>query len=151
MSDLFLAQIFFSLTLMTIGVNGVGWYGLWGYYRVTLGRGRSKSGVATPGLKALGVTTPIIRLEFTYYLLLLFYQFLANSPLSAFWVIFMLLYHLLGLLGNECYRGWGNFNRGSRISKSKVSILLGTVATLDLVEFYTLVTFSHRLYLLSGR
>lgn len=151
MPDLLMARVFFSLTLLTIGINVVGWYGLWGYYAVTLGRGKSRRRIASRELKVPGVITPVIRLEFAYYLLLLFYQFLANNPLSAFWVIFMFLYHFLGLLGNERYGGSGNFNRRFQVSKRKVSILLGTIATLDLVELYTLITFSHRLYLLSGR
>jgi hypothetical protein len=150
MPDLLMARVFFSLTLLTIGINVVGWYGLWGYYAITLKRGKSGSGVASPRLKVLGVITPVIRLEFAYYLLLLFYQFLANSPLSAFWVIFMFLYHFLGLWGNEHYRRGSNLNGRSRVSKRKVSILLSSIVTLDLVEFYALITFLHQLYLLSA-
>ena len=146
-----MARAFFPLTLITIGINVVGWYGLWGYYTTTLRRGRSKIRIASRGLKGLRVITPVIRLEFAYYLLLLFYQFLTNSPLSAFWVIFMFFYHFLGLLGNERTRGSGKFDRRPWLSKGKVSILLSTIVTLDLVEFYTLITFSHRLYLLFGK
>lgn len=151
MSELWLARIFFSLTLVTMAVNGVGWYGLWGYYVVTLGRENLERRSTTRGSKAVGVITRVIRLEFAYYLLLLFYQFLVNRPLSTFWVIFMFLYHLLGFLGNEHYRGWGNSNGRPWITRKKVSILLSTIITLDLVEFYVLITFLHRLYLLGGR
>lgn len=151
MSEPWLARTFFSLTLMTMGVNGVGWYGLWRYYVVTLGGGNLERRSTSRGSKAVGVITRVIRLEFAYYLLLFFYQFLANRPLSTFWVIFMFLYHLLGFLGNEHYRGWGNSNGRSWISKRKMSVLLSTIVTLDLVEFYVLITFSHRLYLLGGR
>ncbi len=151
MSELWLARIFFSLTLVTMGVNGVGCYGLWGYCVAPLRRGKLRRRSTSRGSKAVGVITRVIRLEFAYYLLLLFYQFLANRPLSTFWVIFMFLYHLLGFLGNERYRGWGNSNGRPWISKRKVSVLLSTIVALDLAEFYALITFSHRLYLLSAR
>jgi hypothetical protein len=149
MSDLLIVRIFFSLTVMTIGINMVGWFGLWRFYTVTRERGRSSGKIACGELKVPEIITPIIRIELAYYVLLLFYQFLTDKPLSSFWVIFMFLYHLIGFLGNERYRRSNHHDGKSNDSKRKTSVLLGTIATLDLVEFYILITFSHRLYLLS--
>lgn len=149
MSDLLVARLFLFLTLATMGINMAGWYGLWKYYTATSQKEKPGRKNAPRGSKVPGIITPIIRLEFAYYLLLVFYQLLSAHLLSSFWVACMFLYHLLGLLGNEYSRK--SSNQKSAVSKRKVSILLGTIGMLDLVEFYVLITFSYRFYLLSQR
>ena len=92
------------------------------------------------------IITLVIRLEFVYYILLILFQFLTNSPLSTFWVLFMFLYHLLGFLGNERYRIINTRKVKSDNSPGwKRYLLLVVIAALDLLEFYILVTFLYKL------
>ncbi len=70
MSDLLLVRVFFYLTLMTIAINIVGWYGLGNYYRKRLGREKSGERDASKESKFSKIITPVIRLEFVYFLLL---------------------------------------------------------------------------------
>ena len=114
-----------------------GWYGLWKTFRSSFERWKSGDKNSASELKFPKIITLVIRLEFVYYILLILLQFLTNSPLSTFWVLFMFLYHLLGFLGNERYRIINTRKVKSDNSPGwKRYLLLVVIAALDLLEFY---------------
>ena len=148
MPEPLMSRVFFFLTIVAILINMAGWYGLLRYYGVFTGKSTFMETDVSRKTGVPNLITFIIRIEFVYYILLLLYHFLSVRVLSSFWVLFMFLYHLFGLVGNEIQKRFQNYDGQSNAFNWKSAILLGTVAVLDLIEFYILITLSYRLYLI---
>ncbi len=90
-----------ALTLLCLGVNGLGWIRLRPLSRVASGAQASLSAREIEGLRQL---TTLIRIEVVYFALLALYTFLYPGVLARGPVLGVVLYHGLGGFLNEWTR-----------------------------------------------